>query len=64
MVVENAVDDAAVGDLFRIRLDGIGVEDRRSSKGFGGITKDIFDTLIDRNRRLILLVILNEGVSR
>ena len=62
LVIEDAMDDATIGYLLRVRLDGI--EDRRSSKRVRRITKDVSNTLIDRNGGFILLVILDKGIAR
>lgn len=59
LVVENAMDDAAVGDLFRIGTDRVGIESERPPTGFARTAQDVCNALIDRNRWLILLMVLD-----
>ena len=59
LVVENAMDDAAVGDLLGIGTDRVGIESERPSTGFARTAQNVCDALIDRNRWLILLMVLD-----
>ena len=59
LVVENAMDDAAVGDLLRIGTDRVGIEGERPSTGLTRAVQNVCNALIDRNRWLILLVVLD-----
>ena len=59
LVVENAMDDAAVGDLLGIGTDRVGIERERPPTGFARAAQNVCNALIDRNRWLILLMVLD-----
>jgi hypothetical protein len=60
LVVEDAVDDAAVGDLFGVRADWVGVYGQRGHALVQLAAQNLANVLADWVRRLILLVVLDE----
>lgn len=64
LVVEDAMDNAAVGYLFRIGADRVGIEGERTPIRLTRAAQNIRDALVNRNRRLVLLVVLNDGRAR
>lgn len=59
LMVENAMNDAAVGHLFGIRANRVCIERERPPGGLGGTAQDIPNALVNRNLGLVLLMVLD-----
>lgn len=59
LMIENAMDDAAVGHLFGIRANRVGIERERPPSRFSGTAQDIPNALVNRDLGLVLLMVLD-----